>query len=484
MYLTVSVPLALSAVFSVATATQYYVDCQQSKAGSGTLTSPWNSVAQVNQPTFQPGDVIAFKSGTVCEGTLAPNGVGTAEANIQLTKYSSGPGSDNPVINGTGAAAAVTLTNQDYWTISNLTVTNPAAQLAARNGIHVAATDGRTHYGITVNSNTVHHVAGQTDKARHAADFSASCGILFSVTNTGSRFDNALVRGNTVSDCGGGGIKVRVGDMTNRGAAARVTENSIRACGGDGIIVSYSDTPLIDYNVAADLGTGAYPWTGGNFAGIWVLGDHNPTMRHNVVYGSIMSQFDSEAFDCDWGNTGNCTVEYNFSRDNAGGAFLNCDGCGTSGGADQIVRYNIFQNDCRIYSNGNKPTLYFYQNVLYCDRENLNLTVPTNTHFINNIIVGNGKSALPVRSGITWDWNVFQNVKRPTTNGIVGDPDFVNPGSGGNTLASASGYQLKASSPALKNGQIIADNGGIDFYGNSVSESAKPNRGAYNGPGI
>lgn len=81
-------------------------------------------------------------------------------------------------------------------------------------------------------------------------------------------------------------------------------------------------------------------------------------MRYNIVYGSLMSEIGSETFDCDWGNTRTCTVEYNYSHDNAGGIFLNCDEYGTSPrGATQIVRYNIFHNDYRIYSNGEEPTL-------------------------------------------------------------------------------------------------------------------------------
>ncbi|KAG8410975.1 hypothetical protein J3459_016797 [Metarhizium acridum] len=469
-----------------AQAKQYYVDCSRPSAGDGSQHKPWNSLQQVNSPTFAPGDVIAFKAGTACTGTLSPKGVGTADSVISITKYGSGGVGDNldPIINGTGATAAVTLTNQDHWRISNLTVTNPAASLAARQGIHVTASDGKTHTGITIDYNTVHHVAGQTNKRTHSADFILSCGILVDTSNTGSRYDNVLVKNNDVSDCGGGGIKVRVGAMDNLGHRAHVTQNKIHACGGDGIIISYSDTPLIDHNVASDLGTGAYPWTGGNFAGMWVLGDHNPTISHNVVYGSIMSDIDSEAFDCDWGNTGNCTVEYNYSRDNAGGAFLNCDGCGTSGGADQIVRYNIFENDCRMYSNGNRPTLYFYQNVMYCADKKFEIAVPPNAQFTNNIFVGNGESSLPARSGISWNWNVFYQVQRPTPNGIQGDPGFVDPGKGGNDLGSVGGYKLVKSSPALNNGAIIPGNGGIDFFGNPVSSTQKPNRGAYNGPGL
>ncbi|KAJ2976950.1 hypothetical protein NQ176_g4642 [Zarea fungicola] len=121
---------------------------------------------------------------------------------------------------------------------------------------------------------------------------------------------------------------------------------------------------------------------------------------------------------------------------------------------------------------------------MYCDQKNFSLTVPPSTKFLNNIFVGNGKSSLPTGSGISWYWNVFQNVDRPTNNGIAGDPLFVNPGAGQDTLDSAAGYRLQSTSPALLNGQVIADNGGIDFFGNVVSASNKPNRGAYNGPGV
>ncbi|TWU70499.1 hypothetical protein ED733_000052 [Metarhizium rileyi] len=478
--------LSLATFSSEVQARQYYVDCHRASAGDGSQDNPWNSVRQVNRPYFRPGDVIALKAGTTCIGTLSPRGVGTADSVITITKYTSGNETANPIVNGKGARAAITLTNQDHWRISNLTVTNPARGLAARQGIHVTARDGKTHTGITIDHNTVHHVAGQTDKYRHADDFVLSCGILVDIDTSrpGSRYDNVLVRHNEVSDCGGGGIKVRVGAMNNRGHKAHVTQNNIRACGGDGIIVSFSDSPLIDYNVASDLGTGAYPWTGGNFAGMWVLGDHNPTISHNVVYGNIMSDFDSQAFDCDWGNSGNCTIEYNYSRDNAGGAFLNCDGCGRSGGADQIVRYNIFENDCRIFSNGDRPTLYFYNNVMYCNRKSFDIKVPPRTHFKNNIFVGNRRSSLPARSGINWKWNVFDGVRPPTKNGIEADPQFVRPDNGGTDLASASGYKLKKSSPALYNGEIIRDNGGVDFFGNAVSATKKPHRGAYVGPGL
>lgn len=94
---------AVGTLIATAQATQYYVDCSASSSGSGTLQSPWNTLAQVNAPTFQPGDTIALKAGTQCNGVLSPKGVGTAAAVIQITKYTQGASaSANPVINAPG----------------------------------------------------------------------------------------------------------------------------------------------------------------------------------------------------------------------------------------------------------------------------------------------------------------------------------------------------------------------------------------------
>ncbi|MCP2341418.1 hypothetical protein [Actinomadura rupiterrae] len=464
-----------------ATGSTVYLDCSRSTNGNGTQASPYNDLATVNGLTFQPGDTLALASGSTCTGTLAPKGSGTATAPINIAPYGTGAA---PVVNGNGAENALSLTNQDNWTIGAIKLTNPASALAQREGLLIQSTDGRTHSGYDINGLIVDNVAGQTNKATQAAAFANSACIRTGAVNTGSVLNSVHVHNTAVSNCGGGGIKVRVGSSAARGSGVLIEHNTISAVGGDGIIASYAEAPMIQYNTAARLGTGAYPWTGGNFAGIWVLGDHDPTMQHNVVYGSIMSAFDSEAFDCDWGNTGTCLVQYNYTHDNAGGIFLNCDGCGTSGAPTEIVRYNVFQQDCRMISNGNAATLQFYNNVVYCPGKKFNINVPTTSTLENNIWTGTSDSTLPTGSGISWLWNVFQGVPRPTTNGIVGDPQLVNPGTGGDTLTSADGYKLKSTSPALSNGGVLSNNGGRDFWGNAVSSTAKPHRGAYNGPGL
>ncbi|MEW2292923.1 right-handed parallel beta-helix repeat-containing protein [Streptomyces sp. NPDC006743] len=476
-------PAPASAVLPAATGTVVHLDCSRTADGTGTQDAPYNSLASVNALIFGPGDTLAVASGTTCHGTLAPRGSGTAQAPVTIAPYGTGPA---PVIDADGAENALHLTDQDHWSIKALELTDPAGDLAQRQGLLIESTDGRTHSGFDVDGLIVDEVAGETDKASHATAFSLSACIRTGVSGTGSLLSDVHVHDTRVGNCGGGGIKVRVGSVNTRlGRNVLVDHNTVSEVGGDGIIVSYAESPLIEYNTAARLGTGAYPWTGGNFAGIWVLGDHDATIQKNAVYGSVMSAYDSEAFDCDWGNTGRCTVQYNFSRDNAGGLFLDCDGCGTVGGATEVVRYNVSQNDCRMVgAGGGRSALRFYNNVVYCPGRKLDVSVPADSLLENNIWVGGADSRLPTGPGVSWQWNVFQGVPRPTANGIVGDPGFVAPGTGGDTLASADGYRLKATSPALRNGGVVADNGGLDYWGTPVSATAKPDRGAYDGPGL
>ncbi|MGW8350970.1 right-handed parallel beta-helix repeat-containing protein [Streptomyces wedmorensis] len=476
--------IALAEAPASAEGTTTYVDCSRTAVGDGSQTSPFNSVAQANAKTYGPGDTLAFASGTTCTGSLAPRGSGTATAPITLTGYGTGA---LPVIDGGGAASAVTLTNQDHWRISDLKLTNPASSVARRTGLRISATDGTAHRGYDIGRLVIDRVAGQTSKSSPTTeDFVQSAGIVTGASGTNSTLNDVHVHDNQISNTGGGGLKIRVGSMAVKGTGVLIENNTVRDVGGDGIIASYADAPMIQYNTASGVGNGVYAFSGGNFAGIWVLGDHNPTIQKNAVYGiTRMSVADSQAFDCDWGNTGTCTVQYNFSRDNIGGFFLDCDGCGTIGAAKQVVRYNISENDCRMSSvSAGRSALHMYNNVLYCTDKKFDITLPDESVVENNIWVGTGDSRLPTGSGISWLWNVFQGVPRPTANGIVGDPRFVNPGTGGDTIHSVDGYKLRSTSPALNNGSVISGSGGRDYWGNAVSATAKPHRGAYNGPGL
>ena len=466
---------------------QVYVDCNIDVAeGDGTREKPYGTLDEVNQLLLYPGDSLNIKAGTICVGPLSPKGSGSKDAPILLTSYGEG---NLPIINGSGASNAVSITNQDYWEISNIAVTNPASNIGRRNGVIATADDGKIHYGLSIHDVEVYDVAGQTNKATQSNDFGISAGIAVNGTANSSRYDEVNVYSNTVRDCGGGGIKVRTGQEDNRGLGAHVWGNNISYVGGDGIVVSYAETPLIEGNVGGYLGLGKYPYSGGNFAGMWVLGCHNAILRSNVVHNIIRSVQDSEAFDCDYENEGNCTIEYNYTYDNAGGFFLNCDDCDTPSaqrGPKQIVRYNIF-HDCRMQNHGDTVTIEFYNNVVYCPDKPFDIQAAPNSSFLNNVFVGNSNSSsLPNSTSINWASNIFYNVKKPAgpAAGIIADPKFLRPGTGGDTLGSANGYRLRKGSPAFRRGSVVSDNGQRDYWDNFVSAYLPPNIGAYNGLGV
>lgn len=464
--------------------TTYRVDCSSTKApGTGEPNRPWTSLAEVGAHTFGPGDRILFRAGVTCTGKLDLRGDGTASAPVSTGAYGE-PERLKPVIDGAGAAYAVRLANASHWRITGLDVTNPAPALAARTGILVEVTDDAVHGDVVVSGNEVHHVAGETNKATHATDFVLSAGIRVGSTSVNGRTDGVRITGNTVHDTGGGGIKARPGfDLDHRGAGLYVARNRIDRVGGDGVVLSQADEPLAELNTAYDLGKGAYPYTGGNFAGIWAISSRNPVIQFNEVARSVKSVFDSNAWDCDWGNTGTCLVQYNYSHDNAGGMFLQCNNCGTNRHARVVVRYNIAQNDGRIVNAANDASpMEFYGNTLYNPSQKLDVTFPAGAKVSDNIWVAAPGSALPANA--VYEANAYQGFDAPAgdAKAVTGDPGLLKPGTAGDGMATVGGYRLAAGSPALGAGVDVAGDGGRDYWGNALTSPA--NLGAYAGPGI
>jgi hypothetical protein len=77
---------------SLVQATSYYVDnTAGSDSNSGTSSAaPWKSLGKVNNTTFQAGDTIHFKRGSVWTGTLQVRHSGTSAAPITYQAYGTG----------------------------------------------------------------------------------------------------------------------------------------------------------------------------------------------------------------------------------------------------------------------------------------------------------------------------------------------------------------------------------------------------------
>ncbi|MDR6685741.1 hypothetical protein J2Y41_001296 [Arthrobacter sp. 1088] len=467
---------------------KFYVDCSAATPGDGSQASPFNSIAQVNgHGAFNAGESVLFRAGTDCTGALTPAGTGVADHPITLSTYGDG---GKPTINGNGAVAAIQITNASHWTVSGLHVVNPSDTPVRRVGILFENSGTAQTAGIVVTGNHVEDVAGWRNKATNGAGFAQSAGIMVRTWGKGS-VDGITITDNEVNDAAGGGVKISAPDTTERyNTKVYVARNNIHDVGGDAIVIHNSDAPLIEYNSGLNLGQGAHPYEGGNFAGMWPYNSKNPVFQFNVVGNSSTSVYDSTAWDCDMKIVGTCLFQYNYSYGNAGGFYLNCvSNCGGGATAANVVlRYNIAQDDCRLGgSSSGTGKHYIYNNTFYCPSRVFldDMTGPREVR--NNLFVVPGGS-LKTASAVYANNAYFGGILPPAgeTGSVLGDPRLVAGGSGQTSL-SVPGYRLLSGSPLLGAGLRINDDGGRDFFGNPTSGAGSvgaPNIGAYQGPGV
>ncbi|MEU6222893.1 LamG-like jellyroll fold domain-containing protein [Streptomyces sp. NPDC047042] len=477
-----------------ATCTTYYISSSSgsdSNDGCSTAT-PWQTLTNVNSTTFTAGNQILFQAGGSWTGELQPQGSGAAGNQITISSYGSGAA---PILNGGGAAATIYLHNQQYWTVQNLEITNPASSAALRSGVQLENDTTGILAGIHILNNNIHDVKGYWANVANPVQPSQSSGIAFDVTdnNTTSGWDDVQISNNTLTRDDAGGIYIGslVGLNHNINTTNVVIDgNTLTDMGGNDIVCVFCASPVIQNNVATDNG---YRYSG---AGLWNGWTTNAVFQNNEVSRQYRNFVDGQAFDIDNNNSGT-VIQYNWSHDNPFGFTEWC--CRSGFGAkSSVIRYNISQNDGA--SNAVFPgmggvdsntTTQVYNNTIYMgEGDNGWVTggTPNSTvAFSNNIVykLGTGNYAT---NRTTWTHNLFYGhhpASEPADSAkITADPLFVNPGAGGTGRASAAVYKLRSGSPALGAGAVVSSNGGLDYFGNTVSATAAPNIGAYNGPAV
>ena len=478
---------------AAAAGSAHYVDCSRSDNGDGSQSSPWNSLDSVNAATFGPGDQILFARGTTCHGALTPQGSGASGAPIVIDTYGTGA---KPVIAGDGATDAVLLDNQQYWEIRNLEITNHGATVQNRRGVHIVLQDfgSGNHYRLT--NLTIHDVNGADTK-----DLGGSGGIQFDVQGNSvkTKYNDVVLDGNDIYSVDRSGINMSSDWMCRASTGYEgcnpdhsntyypwtdfvVQNNTVHDIGGDGIVMQYTQNGLAQNNVAYD--TAARP--NGDNAAIWVWNADNVTFQYNEAYATqkLSDNGDGMAWDADYGTDGT-VYQYNYSHDNVGGMAMFC-GCGDLAGAattNATFRYNVSQNDgsqvLRDYGENNGT---FYNNTIYepadSTAEILTTGGPTLT-VANNIIVNNGSGGYDY-DGTTFTTNIMagSNTANIPPGQISSDPQLASPGSGATGLGTVGGYQLTDGSPAIGAGTVIPDNGGLDYWGNTVPAVCPPDIGA------
>ncbi|WP_339264704.1 S-layer homology domain-containing protein [Paenibacillus sp. FSL R5-0470] len=493
----------------------YYVD---SFAGSDsndgrTPETAWKTFSVVNQTTFEAGDRILLKKGGIWNEQLYPKGSGTDDKPITITAYGSG---SKPTINGGGmAGAAVYLRNASNWSIRDLEVTNYASERGTiyREGIMVENANGGTLRNIRIQDNYIHDVSSSfryptVSGAEGGPHAFGGISVYVGGTTGTDKFDGVWIEGNTVERIGRTGIVVwdqRFNGADYATVNVTIRGNYVKQADSDGILTFGADGALIEHNIAEEGGNYSEEGEFNGSAAIWPTRGKNNIVQFNESFNTNKPEGDGQGFNLDI-DTMDSVVQYNYSHGNKGGFMLFVDARLTpgvlTGSSNNVVRYNISQNDLTHtfnFAGGVTPDTQIYNNTIYIgtgqntkiidhewdDAGNINAPYTFRNNLVYNL--GQGGYNLPGVNG-SFDHNLLYGnhpVSEPeNTNPVTANPLLVAQGSGGIGWNTVDGYKLREGSPALGAGAIIADNGGRDYWGNAVSAENPPNIGAYNGPGL
>lgn len=134
-------------------AAHLYVDCSQTVAGDGSIAHPLKDLDVLSAHLFQPGEVVALKRGTHCNGSLVLHGSGGPVAPIRLTANGDGP---RPKITAsTKDTQAVFLKNAEGWQIDSLDIAGGNTY-----GLIVTGDEDRVQSNIALRNLVVHNVQG------------------------------------------------------------------------------------------------------------------------------------------------------------------------------------------------------------------------------------------------------------------------------------------------------------------------------------
>lgn len=494
--------------------TTYYVD-SASGDDAGMGTSPeqaWRSLERVNARALGPGDAVLLRAGGVWTGQLRPRGSGVVGRPIRLDCYGEGP---LPVIDAGGAAGAVVaLTDQDWWEIRHLELRGGASRgvRADRQGILVeGAHAGRTLRHVHVEECRIAGIEG-TMEYRSSAIWVAIPFWYEPIASPSLALADIRISGNEVRDATRCGIVVVSQAVPVPGASAggegedgrwttpkgeplpassevAVVGNALDGIAGDAIMVIGVERPLVERNTVrrSCLRAGATDIPEaeqGNpcAAGVWLQCCTDGVMQHNDVAetGQQPANRDGQAYDLDYACYG-CTIQYNVSRDNAGGFLLMMP---TVWNAD--VCYNLSQNDgggLLTLGTGPGQGNVLRHNVFYQDRGTVSLY--PNARIQDSVFVARGNGRFRVASapqpgtllGNCYDGR-WEGDLPPDDRAIIGDACLVAPGSGGAGFDSWEGYRLRSDSPCIDAGSAAGAAVDRDFWGASMTDG-RPDVGAH-----
>lgn len=324
----------------------YYISQFGDDSNSGiSQKQPWQSIDRVNATRLLPGDSVWFSANQIFKGNLTLSGAGTdvADAVITFGSYRDGRATID-ACTGTGFLAkdcgAVQISdinfvgtgterNRSYgiWFVNTLPEDKKLTHIRIDN-VNVS---GFRHAGICIAAQpTDEGWSGFSDvKITHAnvhdnGDAGISCIGTW----------NPEVSGYSHTDVYVGNCRV----YRNLGIPGKESHS------GNGIVLAQVDGATIEYCEAFENGR-LNNYEGGGPVGIWTWDSNRVLIQFNESHHNCTgSSKDGGGFDLD-GGVRNSIVQYNYSHDNDGAGYLLAQFEGARSFHNNIIRYNMSEND-------------------------------------------------------------------------------------------------------------------------------------------
>jgi hypothetical protein len=467
----------------------YYVDSNTGNDNNPGISpvKAWQSLNKVNLFSFNPGDTILLKSGSLWTGILHCKGQGSPDRPIVVDKYG---GEKLPLIRGNGAEFpyVIYLDNVQYYEVNNLEIVDAGKDSAdVKSGVYIYNSNSGTNRHIYLKKLFIRDIDGFCD---HDKGYGDAINWYCQADSQKTNFDDLLIEDCRMETIERNGIWGWTDhwkrDNWYPSKNVVIRNNFLKNIGMSGIVVIGCDNAITEYNYVER------PTLSGSGIGIWTWSSDNCIVQYNEVTGTYGTK-DSQAFDSDW-NCRNNIYQYNYSHDNAGGFMLVCTpelAPSNLGCVGTIIRYNLSVNDGAITNIfaiwGPCEDTWIYNNTFYT---NSSYNIPlvehgdwngwaSGTHFRNNIFytLGSYKFLFGGSKENTFSHNLWSGefVERPEDLfAVFQDPLFRGPG-----FTKPGDFVLREGSPAVGRGMIILNNGSKDYQGNVVPENNTPTIGAF-----
>jgi len=484
-----------------ACAKDYYVSPTGRDSNPGTKAQPWQSVEKVNGAEFKAGDRICFQGGKRFAGTLIfdRSDSGTSGKRLVVTSY----GKDRAVIDA-GNASGLRANGCNHLVVKDLCFTGSGRKggntqdgvyIFDSQGVEISGVDAAGFRGSGLRLDGVRDA--RVTRVYAHENGSAGISIGYDKRSAHLRIDHCVADNNP-------------GDPSN------LTNHS-----GNGIVVGNAEDVVIERCEASNNGWDM-PRKGNGPVGIWAWNADRVVIQFCISHDNKSPGDDGGGFDLDGGVT-DSILQYDLSYNNDGPGYFLCQYPGAPDFKNNVVRYNISQNDglknnrrsaidvysasanasnCLVYNNTvyNRtgaavgfggmpmPNVVFRNNVFICSDQVITGEAERG-RFENNLYWPADEWGLSFDGHATlreWAEATGQEKVGDRIVGCCVDPKLVKAGTVALTdpvkLTRVTAYKLSPDSPCIKAGIPIKDNGGRDFWGHRVPRDVRPSLGACEEP--